>query len=266
MKLIAVFTGGAVGVAVALVGIAPVANAAAEQFCGELGAEWNGARCTTLVTSPRKAEMFISFALPGRLLDNPTSGPALRSYYHRLMDGWRKTGSVTPRDSSATADYQIYPGPGAVESLIVHENFEPFGVQANNAYRSFVFDMAEGRRLTLADLFKPGVDPMTAIPPVAASLLPPVLDAAPPPHQPNTYPFTVEEWEPGPEGPGYTGEYRTFALSPDHLTLYMPDGPMQRENPTPPDRFVWSMDGGTVQLQIPLSALAGSLRPEYGGA
>ncbi len=254
------------GAVTTLVANPPVAKASAEQFCTELNATWDGTHCTTLVTSPRKAEMFISLSLPEPLLDNPTSGSVLRAYYHQLMDGWRKTGSDTPRDSSASSDYRLYSGPGAVQSLVVHENFEPFGIQANNAYRSFVFDMARGRRLTLADLFKPGVDPMKAIPPAAAPLLPAALDAALPPHAPNTYPFTVEEWQPGPNGPGYTASYRAFGLSPDHLALYMPDAPIMRENPSPLDRFVWSMDGGTVSIQVPLSALAESLRPEYLGA
>jgi hypothetical protein len=254
-----------VAVSAMLVATPPVARASAEQFCTELNATWDGTKCTRLVTSQRKAEMFISLDLPQPLLDNPTSGPPLRNYYHRLIDGWCKTGSDTPRDSSASADYKLYLGPGAVQSLIVHENFEPFGIQANNAYRSFVFDMANGRRLTLADLFKPGVDPKKAMPPATEAVLPQALDAAPPSHTPNTYPFTVQEWEPGPDGPGYTGDYRAFGLTADHLILYMPDAPIVRENPSPRDRFVWSMDGGTVTIQVPLSALAGSLRPEYGG-
>jgi len=263
MKVAASLT--AVAALMTLLATAPAAKASADHLCSELNATWDGTNCTTVVTSPRKAKMFISLGLPGPLLDNPTSGPVLRNYYHRLMDGWRKTGSDTPRDSKASSDYQLYPGPRAVQSLIVHENFEPFGIQANNAYRSFVFDMAKGRRLTLADLFKPGVDPMTAIPPAAAPVLPAALNAAAPPHQPNTYPFTVQEWQPGPNGPGYTGSYRGFGLSPDHLILYMPDAPMQRGEPSPPDRFVWSMDGGTISIKVPLSALAGSLRPEYAG-
>ncbi|OHV05074.1 DUF3298 domain-containing protein [Mycobacterium talmoniae] len=260
----------ALGLVSTLVATAPVANAAAEQFCAELGANWDGARCTTLVVSQRKAERFISFDLPESMLDNPTSGPVVRNFYHMLMDGWRHSGAETPRDSSATADYQLFSGPGAVQSLIVHEDFEPFGIQPNNAYRSFVFDMGQGRRLALADLFKPGVDPMTAIPPAAAPILPAALDAAAPPHAPGTYPFTVEHWQPGPDGPGYTGSYHAFALTPDNLILYMPDVPMQRENSAPHtsrpgDPLVWSMDGGTVTIEVPLSALAGSLRPEYGG-
>ncbi|QLL10428.1 mannan-binding lectin [Mycobacterium vicinigordonae] len=244
---------------------APRASASAEQFCAQLGATWDGTSCTTSVTSLRKAEMFISLGLPQPLLDNPTSGPVLRDYYQRLLDGWRKTGSETPRDSSASTDYQLYPGPGAVQSLIIHENFEPFGIQANNAYRSFVFDMAKGRRLTLADLFKPGVDPQKAIASATAASLPEVLDAAPPPHEPNTYPFTIREWVPGPDGPGYTGSYRAFALCSDHLMLYMPDQPLAREAPSPPERFVWSMDGGTITINVPLSSLASSLRTEYAG-
>lgn len=260
----------ALAMAGALVASAPVARASAEQFCAELGATWDGERCTTLVVSQRKAERFISFDLPGAMLDNPTSGPVVRNFYRMLMDGWRHSGAEAPRDSSATADYRLYSGPGSVQSLVVHEDFEPFGIQANNAYRSFVFDMARGRRLTLADLFKPGVDPMAAIPPAAAPILPAALDAAAPPHAPNTYPFTVEAWQPGANGPGYTGSYQAFALTPDHLILYMPNVPMQRENSTPHtsrpgDPLVWSMDGGAVTIEVPLSALAGALRPEYGG-
>lgn len=262
MRIAAFLTAGA---AAALVATAPPAAASAEQLCAELDARWDGARCTTVVTSPREAERLISLGLPGPQLDNPTSGPALRNYYHRLMGGWRKSGSDTPRDSSASADYQIYTGPSATQSVIVHETFEPFGMQTNNAYRSFVFDMAAGRRLLIADLFKPGVDPMAAISSAIEPLLPAALDTAAPPHAPGTYPFTVEEFTVGAGGPGYTGEYRSFALSGDELILFMPDAPMLREDPTPPDRYVWSMDGGTVTLHVPLSALAGSLLPAYGG-
>lgn len=256
----------AVGLATAaLVATAPVAAASATQLCSELGGAWDGTNCTTLITSQRKAEMAVSLGLPAPLLDDPTAGPVLSQYYHRLMDGWRKTGDSTLRDSSALSGYQVFSGPGAVQSVIVHETFMPFGIQANNAYRSFVFDLAQRRRLALADLFKPGVDPIAVVSAAAAPVLAPVLDSAAPPHAPNTYPFTVGEWQPGPHGPGYSGEYRAFALSGDELILYMPDAPIPREDPSPGDRLVWSMDGGTVVARVPLSALAGSLRPEYGG-
>lgn len=254
-----------VAVAATIATAAPAA-AAADQFCAELGAQWGGVNCTTSVVSNRKGQMDITLSLPGALLDDPTAGPALREYHQKLIAAWRHTGETMVRDSVATTDYQVYPGPGSVQSLVMHEMWQPDGVQANNAYRSFVFDMATGQRLSLADLFKPGVDPLQAIPPAAAAVLPAALDSAPPAHQPGTYPFTVQEWQPGPQGNGFSGDYRAFALSRDHLILHLPDAPMAHEYPIPRDRFVWSMDGGTVTIQIPLSALAGSLRPEYGGA
>lgn len=244
---------------------APTATASAPSFCEELQAEWDGQRCGTVVVSARKAERYIAFDLPEPLLDNPVAGPVVRDFFRRLMTGWRDSGAEAIRDSSAIAYADSFAGPGAVQSLVIHECLEPFGMQANNAYRTFVFDMDKGRRLALADLFKPGVDPMSVIPPAAAPRLTAALDAAAPPHAPNTYPFTVEEFQPGPSGSGYTGDYRAFALSVDELILYMPDAPMLRENPRPADRLVWSMDGGTVVVRVPLVSLATSLRPEYGG-
>ncbi|OBH17656.1 hypothetical protein EHH44_01495 [Mycolicibacter terrae] len=244
---------------------APPAIGSAPDFCSELQASWDGQRCTTLVVSSRKPERYIAFDLPEPLLDHPATGPVVRDFYHRLMAGWRASGAEAARDSSAIAYVDSFPGPGAVQSLVIHECLEPFGMQANNAYRTFVFDMDQGRRLALGDLFKTGVDPMRVIPPAAAPVLSAALNAAAPPHAPNTYPFTVEEFQPDPAGTGYTGGYRAFALSADELILYLPDAPMLRENPRPADRLVWSMDGGAVIARVPLTALSASLRPEYGG-
>lgn len=244
---------------------APPAMATVDRWCEQLGGHWDSTRCTTVVESQRGAQMLLSLRLPTELGEDPVTGPVLHDYYTRLVEGWSATGRSTPRDSSARADYELFSGPGSVQSVVVHETFEPFGMQANNAYRTFVFDKASGQRLALSDLFNSGVDTAQAVAAAAAPLLPGALDAAPPPHAPGTYPFTVQEWQPGIDGSGYSGDYRAFALSTDALILYMPDQPMQRENPSPRDRLVWSMDGGTVQLAVPLSALADSLRPQYGG-
>lgn len=242
-----------------------MASASVESFCTQLGAAWDGTTCTAVVKSQSQAEMLLSLKLPSQLIDNPTAGPVLRDYYTRLFNGWRNTGNTTPRDSSATADYEILGGPGGVQSVVVHESFQPFGIQPNNAYRSFVFDMNAGRRLYLPDLFRPGVNANQAVSAAAAPVLPPVLDAAAPPHTPDSYPFTVAEFQPDADGPGYSGNYRAFALTGDALRLFMPDQPMTREVPTPPDRRVWSMDGGAVVANVPLASLAGQLKPQYGG-
>lgn len=251
--------------AAASTALAPPAAGSAPGFCDELQGNWDGQRCTTLVVSSRKAERYIAFDLPEAILDDVAMGPEVREFYHRLMSGWRNSGAETVRDSSAIAYYEGFTGPGPVQSLVIHECLEPFGMQANNAYRTFVFDTATGHRLALGDLFKHGVDPMSVIPPAAAPVLPAALDAAAPPHAPNTYPFTVEEFQPGPRGSRYTGDYRAFALTADQLVLYLPDTPVLREKPQPADRFVWSMDGGAVVVKVPLTALSTVLRPEYGG-
>ncbi|MCV7000083.1 hypothetical protein H7J34_07730 [Mycolicibacterium alvei] len=244
---------------------APMASASSERFCVELDGAWDGTNCTASVRSNRGAEMTISLALPAELSDSPAFAAPMRDYYRNLMNAWRKTGATMVRDSSAGAYFERHVGPGTVQSLVVREVWQPAGVQANSAYRPFVFDTATGRRLALAGLFRPGVDPLDVIAAAARPLLPPVLDAAPPPHQPGTYPFTVGEWEPGPDGLGFTGGYRAFALSGDALILYMPDAPMAHQETIPRDRFVWSMDGGTVIVEVPLVELSESLRPEYGG-
>lgn len=244
---------------------APRAGGTVDQFCAELQADWDGQHCATVVTSPRQAERVISIDLPAALLDDPTAGPVIRDFYRQLMDGWRRSGAESLRDTRAYADYELHTGPGPVQSLVVHEVLEPHGMQPNNAFRTFVFDLDRGTRLTLPDVFKPDVDPMAAIPSVGAPALTAALDNAAPPHSPNTYPFTITEFTPGPNGPGYSGNYRAFALTPEHLVLFMPGTPLLREDPQPPDRLVWSMDGGAVIARIPLPSLADVLRPEYGG-
>src|ERR1700747_1151629 len=119
MKLVAGLT--AVAAMTTLLGTAAVAWASAERLCAELNGTWDGTNCTTLFASPRNATRSISLGLPQTLLDNPTSGPVFRDSSHRLMDDWRKTASDTPRNSRASGDSQLYPGPGAVQSLIIHE-------------------------------------------------------------------------------------------------------------------------------------------------
>lgn len=255
----------ALGAAVASVVTAPVVQASSQQFCAELSGAWDGSNCATTVRSNRGAEMTISLALPTEFFDSPAVVIPMREYYGNLMNAWRNTGAAMVRDSSAATHYDRHSGPGTVQSIVIREVWQPAGVPANNAYRSFVFDTDADRRLTLSSLFKPGVDPLQAIPLAARPLLNPALDSALPLHPLNAYPFTIEEWEPGSDGLGYTGGYRAFALSGDTLILYMPDAPMAHEEPIARDRFVWSMDGGTLTLRVPLAALADSLRPEYGG-
>ena len=167
-------------------------------------------------------------------------------------------------DSFGEGNYQIFRRGNAM-TAVFRETYHADGPDFNNAYRTFTFDMATGRRLQLADLMKPGVDPLVAIPPLAQPFIERALDQAPPPHQPRTYPFVVDRWMPSNV---YSGGYKAWALTPDELVLYMPDYPVAHDTPLnySPGLMQWSMDGGTVQAHIPLAALHPVLRPEFGGS
>lgn len=240
---------------------APAAAATPAAFCAELGGQFDGQYCRTAVTSERNAVRDIKVAIPGELIDDPTAGPVLREYLTNLVNNWRRVGVQMVADSYGEGNYQIFRHGDAV-SAVYHETYHADGPDFNNAYRTFTF--AGGRQLTLADIVKPGVDPLTAIPPLAHPYIVAALDAAPPPHQPGSYPFVADRWTPNNV---YSGGYKAWALTPDELIIYMPDYPVGRDSPIDfnPQIMQWSMDGGTVQARIPLAALNSVLRPEFGG-
>lgn len=242
----------------------PAAAASADTFCGELGGTWNGQYCHTSVRSERNAVRDIKVAIPAEVVDDPAAGPVVRDYLRTLVDNWRTVGVKMVADSYGEGSYQIFRR-GPAMTLVYRETYHADGPDFNNAYRTFTFDTATGKQLQLADLVKPGIDPLTAIPPLAEPFVRQALDAAPPPHQPGTYPFVTDRWTPD---KAYSGGYKAWALTPDELILYMPDYPVGRDSPTnyTPGVMQWSMDGGTVQAHVPLAALGPVLRPEFGGA
>ncbi len=239
-----------------LAGAGPAAAAPGSGCTAVLGGDWVGpdGACTTTVTSPGAATMTIAMQYPASEFGSSSTGGPVRAYLGDLAGKWRHTGTSMVRDSDYHLDYQQF-SHNSLKSTVFHEFWQTIGNPPNDAYRTFTFD-ARGRQLTLADLFKPGVDPLTALPPLVRPYLTDALNQAAPPHDSNTYPFTTDKFEPQPDGSGYAGNYRAFAVSGDELILYLPDAPMSHENPWPRDRFVWSMDGGAVQVHVPLSALA----------
>ncbi|MEN4450108.1 RsiV family protein [Mycobacterium sp. SM3041] len=206
------------------------------------------------ISSVRGAETVLSVKYPNDLLNAPTTGAPMLAYLHGLANRWQQSGAEMVRDSDYHLDYQTF-SHGTLRSIVFQEFWQTVGNPPNDAYRTFTFDEAHGRMLSLADLLKPGADPKTTLPPLVRPYLTDALNQAAPPHEPGTYPFTTDKFEPQPDGSGYAGDYRAFALTPDELILYLPDAPMAHENPWPRDRFVWSMDGGAVQVHVPLSAL-----------
>ena len=243
-------------VAVATVPNAATARASAPSFCGELGGDWDGQYCHTSVVSERNAVRDIKVAVPGDLVDNPTTGPVVRDYLRTLVNNWRTANAHMVADSFGEENYEVFQH-GNLLSAVFHEDYHADGPKPNNAYRTFTFDMASGRRMQLSDLTTS--DPLVAIPPLAQPFIETALNQAPPPHDPGTYPFVVDRWTPDKV---YSGAYKAWALTPDELILYMPDYPVGHDEPInfTPGVMQWYMDGGTVQAHVPLSALASVLR------
>lgn len=235
---------------------AVLAHASAPSFCGELGGDWDGQYCHTTVTSERNAVRDIKVALPAELIDDPTAGTVVRDYLRTLVNNWRTANAHMAADSYGEENYQVFRH-GNLLSAVFHEDYHADGPQPNNAYRTFTFDMASGKRVRLADLTTS--NPLTAIPPLAQPFIQTALDQAPPPHDPGTYPFLVDRWTPDKV---YSGAYKAWALTPDELILYMPDYPVAHDEPInfSPGLPQWFMDGGAVQAHIPLSALGSVLR------
>lgn len=248
----------------AAIGTAPAASASAQSFCGELGGDWDGQFCRTSVMSERKATREIRVAIPDNLIDNPTTSSAIRPYLRDLFTNWRAKGASMVQDSWGTENYQVFRH-GSALSVVFHEEYNSSGVELMNAYRTFTFDMGSGRQLQLADITRPGVDPLVAIPPLAEPIVSEAVDRARPPYNhPGTYPFTVDRWTP--PAP-FSGNYAAWALTPNELILYMPDYPVAHDTPIRYDVLnQWSMNGGVIQAHIPLAVLSPILRPGFGGA
>ncbi|ODR03094.1 mannan-binding protein [Mycobacterium intermedium] len=232
---------------------AATARASAPSFCGELGGNWDGQYCHTSVVSERNAVRDIKVALPDDLIDNPVTSSVVRDYLRTLVNNWKSVGAHMVADSFGEENYQVFRH-GNYLSAVFHEDYHADGPKPNNAYRTFTFDTASGRRVQLADLVN-----VSAIPQLGQPFIETALNQAAPPHDPGTYPFIADRWTPDKV---YSGGYRAWALTPDELILYMPDYPVGHDEPIDfsPGALQWFMDGGTVEAHIPLSALASVLR------
>ena len=243
-------------VAAATIPTTATTHASAPSFCGELGGDWDGQYCHTTATSERNAVRDIKVAVPDDLVDNPTTGSVIRDYLHTLVNNWKTANGSMAADSYGEENFEVLRH-GNLLSAVFHEDYHADGPKFNNAYRTFTFDMASGRRVQLADLTTS--NPLTAIPPLAQPFIETALNQAPPPHDPGTYPFVIDRWTPDKV---YSGAYKAWAVTPDELILYMPDYPVAHDDPInfTPGVMQWFMDGGTVQAHIPLSALSSVLR------
>jgi len=255
---IAGFAGAVIATAASLI-TAPSAAASAPSLCNQMAGQWNGQYCQASVLSGPKAVRQINIAIPAEV-GNPVIGGAISSYLTDLMNNWRNAAAQMYQNSRGDANFEVFHR-GNIHTVVFHETYDSEstgrfeGAAIQSAYRTFAFDSATGRQIQLSDI----VD-INAIPTLGAPFIQAALDQAPPAHAPNTYPFIPERWTPDKV---FSGGYKAWALTPNELILYMPDYPVARDAPIDftPGALLWSMDGGTVQPRIPLSALAPALRP-----
>ena len=243
--------------AAAAVGAAPTASASATSLCGQIGGQWNGQYCHASVLSERNAVREINIAIPAEI-DNPVIGGAITTYLTNLMNNWRSVGEHMAEHSWGDENFEVFHH-GNIHTVVFHETYNSEstarldGPAIQSAYRTFAFNSATGQPVQLADI----VD-ISQIPSLGAPFIQQALDAAPPQHEPNMYPFRPDRWTPDKV---FSGGYRAWALTPDELILYMPDYPVGRDTPIDFTTGVWqwSMTGGMVQPHIPLSALGPAL-------
>ena len=105
---------------------ATIARASAPSFCGELGGDWDGQYCHTTVTSERNAVRDIKVAVPGELIDNPTTSAVVRDYLHTLVNNWRNANAHMVADSYGEENYEILRH-GSLLSAVFHEDYHADG-------------------------------------------------------------------------------------------------------------------------------------------
>lgn len=218
----------------------PATAAPPTDFCTNLGGTWAGSTesCSLTGTNSKNITAQVRASYPASLLQDPTAGPALQQF---LTDFFTKFGH--PKDnltqnSDASLGYKAYKhAPNTLSVVFTEEWFVTGTPHPNDAIVTFTFDQTVQRQLTLGDLLCPGVDPLTALPPLVRPYVEQAVALD------KNSPFTIGQFEPQPGHGGYSDDYKAWYLDGDGLVLVMP---AERAGP---------VHAGAWQPHIPLSAL-----------
>jgi hypothetical protein len=208
------------------------------RLCSDVHGVWDGkAGQCKLSTDVNGAHLEVTAAYPVDLVDSPPAGPVLTPFIRQFF---RDHGEADDNgNGSANLTSQVHTHTPSTKTVVFQTDYYFSSMPHPNAgITTFTFD--SNHQLQLADLLCPGVDPLTAIPPIAHPLVQQALNGSP---------FQVEQFEPDrPEGDLADG-YRAWALDGDDLILYMPAG-----------RGPGGISPGAVSPHIPLARLAPILR------
>jgi hypothetical protein len=139
-------------------------------------------------------------------------------------------------------DYETFPVSPELVSLKFRVETYTGGAHGIAAFKTFIFDLAENRLLTLDDLFLPDVDPLATVAPLVHDLALAQLD--------EMGGMSDADWiatgtEPLPEN------YQSYVLTDDSLVFFFP--PYQ----------LAAYAAGTQTISVPLSEIADALNPAF---
>ncbi|BBY55148.1 DUF3298 domain-containing protein [Mycobacterium koreense] len=183
-------------------------------FCAQLGGQWNtpARRCTL---DGKTEHTHVSVTYPIELIDDPTAGPALKTFVREFYHQHAESDGGGDGESSATLKHSVFHHGPDITSVVFDGDWYVAGTpHPNEEYTTFTFDFFAGRQMQLSDLFCPGVDPTEAIPPLIHDQIVEQFG--------DDGPLTVESFEPGASGGNYSDNYRAWFLDGDDLVVYMP--------------------------------------------
>lgn len=217
----------------------PATAAPPTDLCTDVGGTWDGSKesCALTGTNAKNTTAKVQATYPINLLEDPVAGPVLRQFLTGFFNKFGHPNDNLTQNSEASLGYKTYKSPHTVSVVFTEDWFVTGTPHPNDAVVTFTFDQTNKRQLELADLFCPGVDPLTALPPLVRPYVEraAALDKTPQ--------FSIGEFEPRPDHGGYSGDYKAWYLDGDDLVLVMP-----AERMGPVHSAAW-------QPRIPLSAL-----------
>lgn len=196
---------------------APVASpsAAGDHLCAGVHGSWDAKskRCT-LTKDANGTHVEVKASYPVDLVDNPTSGPVLTAFVQKFFADYGQTDTNGAGDANLSFKLLEH-GPNTKTVFFQADWYFSSMPHPGGQITTFTFDLGQNKQLQLSDLFCQGVDPLSAIPPVARPFVQQALTGSP---------FRTEQFEPNQTEGEYADNYQAWALDGDALVLYMPAG------------------------------------------
>ncbi|WAJ46047.1 hypothetical protein OK015_06025 [Mycobacterium sp. Aquia_216] len=208
------------------------------RLCNDVHGVWDAkaAQCK-LSKDVNGAHLEVTAAYPVDLVDNPPDGPVLTSFVRKFFTDYGETDTNGAGNANLTS--QVFTHTPGTKTVVFQSDWYFSSMpHPSAAITTFTFDAK--RQLQLADLLCPGVDPLTAIPPIAHPFVQQALSGTP---------FQVEQFEPDHAEGALADNYQAWALDGDDLVLYLPA-----------ERGPGGISPGSVAPHIPLAQLAPILR------